>query len=379
MMRVLLSVVVVLNLLEIVAVLGNKIKVECEKRCHSSLSATQRTNLCNQEEYSLGPAACSVMAKEALHLKYEDIYRLCREAPSAAPVECMLKLDSRDRAEAGYSICSKAASSLPSECFQRVMSHATKVSRKAVAEFCHGVVDYAPILCTEAARDHTTMKVEDILPICKDAVGSGNSSASNTQNHLVANCIATLKHLVSNANGVAAKDVLEFCVHINPNQYHDFIDVNEFSLASVNCVEQLSQKRKSMTLKLTQKNIFSICLNAPTALGPVNCSISVAEAISVKEPSLKLTSDAIATLCRSAVGTGPVECFVESRGLGSQDERAHLCHSAVNSVKSEFFPHFLESFLILYCTLIGSCALLQTVRIVFKTASRGAIYTLCCC
>lgn len=37
-------------------------------------------------------------------------------------------------------------------------------------------------------------------------------------------------------------------------------------------------------------------------------------------------------LCQGARGTGPADCFAESRSLGSNAERTHLCNGASSAV-----------------------------------------------
>lgn len=325
-------------------VAANKMKLECEKRCHTSLSPQQRANLCNQEEYSLGPAACSVMAKEALHLRYEDIYKLCHEATSAAPVECMLKLDAKDRGDLGFSICAKATSTLPSECFQRILSIGKAAPKKAVAEFCQSNTDHAPDLCVKAAHEHLGMKAEEAMLHCQDAFGSGDASTTNPRNTVTAECIATLKDYNRNAYSLQAKDIVQFCSKINPNQYVDMITEDTFPIfatSATDCFLQLVQDRAESVVKLSYPDMLHLCQNAPVAQGPTNCTNHVISVTAHREPHVKLTAESIVTLCTGAVNQAPADCFAESKGLGNLEERAQLCNAAPSTVRI-FYHHYIN-------------------------------------
>ena len=74
---------------------------------HNSYTAQQKKQLCEPPESvaasaslirresgsSIGPAICASVAKDALHAKFDVVLALCKGASSAAPAQCMSKLD----------------------------------------------------------------------------------------------------------------------------------------------------------------------------------------------------------------------------------------------------------------------------------------------
>lgn len=326
-----------------------KKRLECEKRAHSSFSPAQRVKLCEHPdgEYSLGPAACSVAAKDTLHLKFDDILSLCKEAVSSSPVDCLSIVEAKHRNTVGISLCKQATSTLPADCFQE-MSKLFKPSQKAAADpavalFCSGMVDLAPILCVKASQNNmtTSYPLSKAMDVCKDAVGS---ALDHPLNSLVANCIAHLgsKHTHQLMPSLHADDILAFCVEINPHLHSPddtYDDTTEAAMIpAVDCIFHLHSALKTQThahsSSITVKQMLSICRQASVSRGPVNCTLAV---LSASIPSAALKPDDIAHLCQGATNAGPAACFVDS-GKGAMginhEERTRLCNAATSAAPS---------------------------------------------
>lgn len=313
---------------------------ECEKKAHSSLSAAHRKRLCATDPHSIGPAVCSVYAKDKLHFGVDDILRLCTSAVSAAPAECLFALDGPQR-KSGFQLCAEAESTLPAVCFKEVSSSSAwralgdKKKSSAVDDlvrFCRRIEDRAPLLCVQATLNYTSLSIQQALQLCDDVVGSGDSSSADPLNELVSRCIAAMSLHTQPSLGLTAESIVDFCAHINHRQHPHLVrsehDMLSFSSAAVECFETLSASAP----ELSAPHRLEICRNAPQALGPVSCVLEVIEKAQEKEPHLKLRGEDLVALCEGAIGTGPASCFVESKGIGSLSERTQLCHGVSNSV-----------------------------------------------
>jgi hypothetical protein len=326
---------------------------ECEKKAHANLSAKQRKQLCETTttgEYSVGPAICSIPAKDKLHLGFDDILNLCVDAVSAAPAECYGKIEKGQQKSVGIKLCNKMESSLPADCYTELSQpgywkSGNKQQKPAqvtdqIIDFCRRMEDRSPLYCVQAAKNFTQLPTNQILDHCKDVVGSGDSSQYHPLNSIISNCIQNMAMYIQPSLGVLAEDILRFCTHINHRQYPHFIDsdLHVFSSAAVECFESLTALVTDQSFHgptITIKDRLGICENAPNALGPVNCTSEVIAKSFKKEPHLKLKGGDIKDLCSGAISAGPADCFVESKGIGDTEVRTHLCRAATNSVSLE--------------------------------------------
>jgi hypothetical protein len=336
-----------------------KVVLECEQKAHRNLNAGQRKRLCETTttgDYSIGPAVCSIYAKDKLRFSFEDILRLCVDAVSAAPAECFEQIDKSVQKRVGWSLCSRAESLLPAHCFRDVSQvlslHKFPEGAKkkqhidAVVDFCRQIHDWAPLLCVQAVQNHTSLSGLTSLSLCSQVTGSGDGSLVHPLNTLVSTCIAVMSVHVQSMPAVSFEDVVTFCAQINHRQHaRDVISLESellsFSSASVDCFETLlASVQDTMTYSgptLSGKQLMAICTNAPVALGPVNCTLDTVDKVKQREKTLKLQADQLIALCKGAATGGPSDCFVDSKGIGSVDERAQLCHGASNAGPSQCF------------------------------------------
>ncbi len=85
----------------------------------------------------------------------------------------------------------------------------------------------------------------------------------------------------------------------------------------------------SNALSISQRQ--QLCTGAPAdGLGPTVCALHAH--INQKTQSLGLKGDDVVSLCTGAVSAGPVNCFSESRGMGSTSQRIELCQGASGAV-----------------------------------------------
>ncbi len=332
-----------------------RIVIECEKKAHLSFSSKQKQQLCQTTttgDFSIGPAVCSVAAKDRLHLPFDDILDLCVEAPSSAPAECYAKIEKARQKSVGLRLCSKMDSSLPGECYNELhhgMWKNTPVGIKthksfpvdkdnSIIEFCKNIEDRSALLCVAATKNFTQLSSFQALELCKDVVGSGDGSIHNPLNFMVSSCIDKMAIYIKPSLGIASEDIVHFCAQINHRQYPQIISESEivaFSDAAVNCFETLTGLISDPSYhgpSLSMKHRLSICLNAPIPLGPVNCISKIIDMLEAKEPHAKLQGDELVKLCSGSTGEGPSECFFESKGIGGIDLRIQLCHAASNYV-----------------------------------------------
>ena len=333
---------------------------ECEKRCHSSLNAQQKAELCQNYEvdYSLGPAVCSVAAKEKLHLQFKDIFKLCYLAESDGPVECMLALPQNKRNSIGYSLCKQASSSLPAQCFHDVSSFKgsfNKLTPENLLQFCQNLQDIAPLKCVQSATEHTKITPTSALSLCKNAVGSGSMNSQDPMNYLSSSCIESMSSHIQPSFGITADAIVKFCVSINPLQYHDNIDQEDdnvkilFQTASVSCYESLTESLHDKAFSNQVSSIsgldrLDICSNAPNPLGPVNCTIQTLTKLKAKDSFAKISGKDLQLLCHSAPSSAPSNCFIESHGLGNHSIRANLCNSAENAGPAHCYRKAMTTF-----------------------------------
>lgn len=377
----LIAIVLVLNECQITLSTKNKVIAECEKKAHNSLSPQQRSILCQYAdiEYGLGPAICSLAAKDSLHLPFENLLKICQHASSSAPVDCLKKLEMTVRQKSGFDLCAQATNSFPAECYSQltqtynvkpiIKQQLNKLKSTQIVEFCREVDELAPIHCFLSSINSTTISLDDGLAICKNAIGYGNFKPEQQQ--VVSQCIAelssfltsqkllitsynhvkhsgTVNHRVNNV--IAPEDVVKFCVNINyhsfPNTYATTVTGGGgIPLPAVECVQTLHTRLQELSrtgsagmirytglLKTYDK--LQICKNAPTTTGPVNCTIHLFERLTQPQYQQsssssssssgaggdKLTGEDVAGLCQGTVSpTGPGDCFLESKSISSSN------------------------------------------------------------
>lgn len=363
-------------------------KSECEKRVISSFTVAQAKQLCEDAPAgAIGPAICASVAKQVLHAKFEVALELCQGSISAAPAQCMSKLDVTTRNKHGLTLCQGAVSSLPAECYNELVSYAGgrgSIKTDEIISFCHDIEDPAPILCMHAVKSTSLVPLHQALFPCHNAIGSP-AAEDVKANFAVADCIEHMKTLfVSSSFGITAADVLKFCVKSNPHAYdtHPFVErdgvqregegedplkrakSSSSSSSSSNRMEEEEEEEdiisppamcfevtgsKSFPVTLTAKQRLRLCENALVFDGPVNCTLkasgypttyltatasgSGASSSSSSSSSLPLLrGEDLIDLCIGARNSGPADCFKESRNLGSVKERTLLCNSAGNTV-----------------------------------------------
>lgn len=328
------------------ALTGQDKITECEKRSHTSFNAAQKQQLCSTTgKYSIGPAVCASVAKTVLHFKFEEILELCRDSVSASPAQCMNKLDVSLRGKYGVDLCKGADSTLPAECFKELLTlkgSGDRVKPLAV-DFCKNLEDRAPLLCMHAISSTALLPLHQAMSLCNDSVGSGDSSSRSFYNNAAASCIFDMRYNVNPSLGLPAQDVVKFCVETNPSVYidsdeelHRYQGREVVRSVPAECYEnatliKTSPEASANSHLFTVKQRLALCSNAPVAQGPINCTSFMQS--NAKNPTSKLKPDDLAALCNGARGVGPAECFLGSSGLGTTEERIHLCNGALDAVR----------------------------------------------
>lgn len=358
----------------------SKVIAECEKKAHSSLTPQQRGLLCKDAdlEFGLGPAVCSVAAKDFLHLPFDQLLKICQHASTAAPVDCVKKLDTTSRQKVGFDLCHKATNSFPAECYSQlthtvnlkpsIKQQLNKLKSTQIIEFCSQIEELSPINCLMSSLNVTTIAIDQGLLLCKNAIGYGQIRVEQQQ--VVSNCILEMATFLNThkllstgtstlhtnpnhhrmSNILSPEDVVQFCVNINYHAFpNDFLTTfnNDFVLPApaVTCFTNLHKELQELQRKDAQafskgSNLktydkLQICHNAPNDDTPVQCTIQLFQKLQERESSTKLSGEEISTLCQSSsTNTGPVDCFLSSKNVGNAMDRAELCHLATNSVRS---------------------------------------------
>eukprot|EP01036_Dinobryon_divergens_P029658 gene29658-38784_t len=216
-----------------------------------------------------------------------------------------------------------------------------------VFDFCMEVdekaSDKGPILCMTAVKETSLMPANLALDICKLSVHMG-FNGSDTESS-TARCIFDMKasKLLSGAQPLSPSDALQLCASIShsPADYKSRYTENEsygYYSPVVQCYIDSKYVNMAASNKglATQKSLLSIpqrlqlCSNAYTHTAPISCMNSTLSRILPQEKSAFKTDDLIA-LCSGATGAGPGDCFLESRGLGTVQERMDLCVGAPNA------------------------------------------------
>lgn len=320
---------------------------ECEKRIHNNFNKEQKKILCtnNNNSNSIGPAICAQYAKDTLHLKFDEILLLCKDAVSSLPGQCYNELDNKNKKKYGMLLCGNTNSLLPSKCFNTLYNVINKNNLKdeQIITFCKGLDDDSPLQCMNAVKNTSMLALPKAIDICENAVGAGSTSYSFLDD-AVAICITNMKPFVNPSHGITAEAVLEFCVNTNPLAYITFED--ELDLLTLtepsDCFEASGELRGTTSsglsdagpLLLNGKQRLKLCENAPVALGPVNCTAEVLSRSSKVDSAVRLKADELAELCSGAKGIGPAKCFVEGRNLGPVATRTNLCIGAMNAVST---------------------------------------------
>jgi hypothetical protein len=337
---------------------------ECEKKCHIGFSTSQRQQLCaNSRQSSIGPALCSAHAKDALHLPFDKILELCQNANSVHPATCFESLNAKQRNSIGIKLCAHTPSSrgaiesdFLANCFES-LSTAVKGSSKfeqTIVDYClkHGSLDdsnFAPVDCVSSVVSDNLVPLASALTACDAAVSSVNTKA----------CIHDFHHLTSTpvaSIGLKPAEIVSLCASSvdgdlgdgEPSSAYTHIvteeSIQHMQSAAARCYFAVfnssdgsgkrQQGQPQTTLPLSHSQRYELCLSAPgNGLSPAACAL-FAHAHNGKK-GLQLKADDIVSLCAQAPpqqAAGPLNCFMESKGLGNVEHRAELCRGAANSV-----------------------------------------------
>lgn len=282
---------------------------ECELRCHSSFTASEREQLCRGTHKGnlIGPALCAAEAKSKLSVKFDTIVQLCKGASSIHPVSCYHSLPSSDRSKYGIQLCSRISSNIVSRCWIELskLAGANKLKDKELVQFCQDIEDEAPLHCVKTAVSSSLTSLPMALEPCK------NSSEVGDGVTLVADCLRTMKGLVTPTRVFNVAEMINFCAQTSSN-------------GSLQCFEESFRGLQAPPIAMPAADRARLCFGA-TGKGPIEC------ALETNRLELRLRSDAIVSLCSSAEGIGPARCFRDSKNMGDIDFRIELCNAATNS------------------------------------------------
>ena len=295
---------------------------ECELRCHSSFTATEREQLCRGTHKGnlIGPALCASEAKSQLSVKFETISQLCKGASSIHPVTCYHSLPSSDRSKYGIQLCARADSNLVGRCWGELskLSGAGKLKDGELIEFCQSIDDEAPMRCVKASVSSSLTSIASALDPCR------NASLSDDGMSFVSDCLHDMKKLFTPTKAFSAVEMINFCTHAGSN-------------GSVRCFEESSKGLLTPPVSMAAADRARLCLGA-NGTGPVECALETGRS------ELRLRPDAIVSLCSGADGGGPARCFRDAKNLGAEAFKLELCNAATTSGPSLCVRRALTAF-----------------------------------
>ena len=314
---------------------------ECEKKAPNSFNEKQKTLLCSSTNPSnIGPSLCATLAKDKLHLDVKDIINICQGASSIDPVYCYRELLPSYRKNYGSELCKgyhRSHEILPSACFNYLieLKGANSVKPNNAAVFCKSSEFEGIYNCVKTCIKEKLTDSNKAMKLCESA----------TTNATV-DCLMDMKLFSNSIHSVSQSEIVEFCASANPSAYtlqqqNDYRNnISEITHSSkflsplANCFNVSKDIHSSATSTvpyLTGKQRLEICKNAPTinhGLGPINCTIMLL----YKSNDIKISVKDVISLCSTAINYGPATCFLESKGLGTNDKRIEICQGASNSV-----------------------------------------------
>jgi hypothetical protein len=328
---------------------GSVEATDCEKKCHVGFTAVQRQLLCSkvQSKADIGPAVCGSSAKDSLHMQFEKIIELCQYARNVHPSTCYESLNSKQRNSLGLKLCGTATSEFQSKCFASlsVIKGASK-NESAVVGYCvrHAADDnFAPVDCVAHVVTDGLLSLQAALTACDAAVSSDNTLQ----------CIHDFHAFTPATIGLKPVELVSLCASSTYGQY-DF-DSNNLNIVTTESIgnlrsaiarcffavfnytegktqnSQQAQIHTSNHLSHTQRS--HLCQSAPgNGLGPAVCAL-FSHVAQRSNNAANLKADDIVSLCMFSHTAGPMQCFVESKGLGTVEQRIDICRGAANSVR----------------------------------------------
>eukprot|EP01038_Epipyxis_sp_PR26KG_P011455 gene11455-15346_t len=330
--------------------------VECIQKGHNSFNAVQKQQLCesrstDSSSYDLnGPILCGNFAKETLHFKFDEIFRLCESAPSIGPGLCVNALSQQNRMKIGFDLCKLSKSNLPAQCYDEIQKNYKQLKPEIIVQFCKNIDDSAPLSCiraiftnTPGSNKNAIIPIERAMDLCSSASGTGSLDDPYLINERSGVCINQMKayvHATNTINSITGADIIRFCIdslsvssfemNDRNNQMQNKNISNMFKISSVECFKHLQNtKVTNSQLQFSSFQSLSLCNNAPVAMGPTNCTLRAIERLSSSGERLK--NEELIELCHGARSFAPADCYKESRGLGSNKERIDLCNNAHGS------------------------------------------------
>lgn len=324
---------------------ANKNPSDCEIHAPIGFSKVQKVSLCcnHTVKGDIGPATCAVTAKEILRggLSIDEAISLCTRAISASPAKCMHSLEFSFRKSIGIKLCREASSSLPGECFsylEKNKNKDNKLTTEVIADFCIRIGDNdSPLNCIKHIIQEKWQPTSKAMEMCTSAVG-GNNSASY--------CMKDMKKYINSVHGLRSSDIISFCISAIPETHAYHRRSSEFEILSHsshhnpdNLISSLSKcyfaasdlkTSPSSSTLFNSKQKLKLCENAPpfnNGHGPVNCT----RILTQNSFDTKLRIDDIIDLCSGSLNEGPASCFLESKGLGSNEKRIDLCSGATGA------------------------------------------------
>lgn len=334
---------------------------KCIEKAHTSLSYNQKELLCQKyyENYSIGPALCSVTAI-TYGLSINDTLELCSDSLSAYPAYCYKEIDQRERKQNGIKVCKHATSLLPSKCFNDLLkkksllnlpSSSSSLFTDALINFCNEKDDYASFNCVLTSISlYKTLPFIDILNFCTKAIGNGDIKNETSLNHIHSYCItkfsasSLMQTKYSSSNVKSISNIISFCSNNYPQLYYNTTYLNHFHIENLinpyHCVNKfysdiaLVKKLNSITSVTKDSNdefsyddgdnnddfsykndnlIMNLCENSLTSYGPFVCVNDFLE--NYKKSSLnnlKISSSLLINLCKNSKNNLASKCFLDS-------------------------------------------------------------------
>jgi hypothetical protein len=274
-------------------------------------------------------------------MKFEDIFELCGNTNSAAPVECYQKLSLKERSGIGMKLCAAVTSPLPSECWRELMAtkSANKIPESDALDFCRSIDDMGPIHCVKKTVALNILSPQDSLNACLYATVPSVEDTDTPEA-----CLVDMKKDIQPSLGVEAADVVQFCHAIS----------TPGTTAPQDCYHNISSNG-DLSKILTPLQRLQLCWDTELKNGPPECveEVKASRLHTGSATSPGLSSDEIVDLCMHATSSGPAKCYegaknvVLPKTIASKDVtkiKLQVCARAPNDGPARCFRRALVAF-----------------------------------
>jgi hypothetical protein len=297
---------------------------KCTDSVPRSWTSDQKKQFCQAASAAdwASPVECAAQARADLKLKFDDVYLLCVDAASTAPVACMVSLSKKEREQYGVSLCTRAVSEATSKCWHEMTAYKGKskvADTMQILTFCRELDGPGPQHCVRTALDALGVAPALSMAPCANALMRSSPGT-------MASCLALLKpHVYAATSGMAARE----------HGRKGVLDSDAIDFCSAAPSEEAAQCfLASANMKLSAGDRLKLCYGADSAAGPVDCfnhllfdNKRLSTASSPHDSGDTNTPRTVVqervalgvALCAMAADRGPAVCFNEGLRSHSAD------------------------------------------------------------